>query len=133
MKIGLEFVDEGFSWFGSRHICLLDIYRITESLPKHELFGLTSQIRRAATSIPTNIAEGCGRDGDAELGRFLNIAKGSASEVEYLLQLARDLNYIEPKAEERLKFQTVEVRKMLYGFAKELRSRKTAIALRWLG
>jgi 23S rRNA-intervening sequence protein len=65
------------------HQLVLNIYRHTESLPKSELFGLTSQIRRAATSIPTNITEGCGRDGEAELGRFLNIAKGSTSEVEY--------------------------------------------------
>lgn len=77
------------------HQLTLNIYQAAESLPKSELFSLTSQIRRAVTSIPTNIAEGCGRDGEAELGRFLNIAKGSASEVEYLLQLTHDLNYIE--------------------------------------
>jgi four helix bundle protein len=80
------------------HQLVLSIYRHTESLPKSELFGLTSQIRRAATSIPTNIAEGCGRDGEAELGRFLIIAKDSTSEVEYLLQLTHDLNYIESEA-----------------------------------
>ena len=102
------------------HSLVLDIYRITESFPKQELFGLTSQIRRAATSIPTNIAEGCGRDGDAELGRFLNIAKGSTSEVEYLLQLAGDLNYIKQEVQERLIQQAVEVRKMLYGLQRSL-------------
>jgi four helix bundle protein len=110
----------GLAVWKQAHLLVLNIYRVTEAFPKQELFGLTSQIRRAAASIPTNIAEGCGRDGDAELGRFLNIAKGSTSEVEYLLQLARDLNYIEPKAEERLTLQTIEVRKMLYGLQKSL-------------
>jgi four helix bundle protein len=103
------------------HQLVLNIYRHTKLFPNSELFGLTSQIRRAATSIPTNIAEGCGRDGEAELGRFLNIAKGSASEVEYLLQLAQDLNYIESEAHKKLSTQTVEVRKMLNGLQKSLR------------
>jgi four helix bundle protein len=110
----------GLAVWRQAHLLVLDIYRITELLPKQELFGLTSQIRRAAASIPTNIAEGCGRDGDAELGRFLNIAKGSTSEVEYLIQLVRDLNYIELKAEERLTLQAIEVRKMLHGLQKSL-------------
>ncbi len=82
--------------------------------------GLTSQIRRAVASIPTNIAEGRGRDGEAELGRFLNIAKGSTSEVEYLLQLAHDLNYIETKLHQPLTSQTIEIRKMLHGLMKSL-------------
>lgn len=110
----------GLAVWKNAHLLVLDIYRVTEAFPKQELFGLTSQIRRAAASIPTNIAEGCGRDGDAELGRFLSIAKGSTSEVEYLLQLARDLNYIEPTTGERLTVQTIEVRKMLYGLHKSL-------------
>jgi four helix bundle protein len=110
----------GLAVWKQAHLLVLNVYRVTESFPKHELFGLTSQIRRAAASIPTNIAEGCGRDGDAELGRFLNIAKGSTSEVEYLLQLARDLSYIELEAGERLMLQTVEIRKMLYGLQKGL-------------
>ena len=110
----------GLAVWRQAHLLVLDIYRITELFPKQELFGLTSQIRRAAASIPTNIAEGCGRDGDAELGRFLNIAKGSTSEVEYLIQLVRDLNYIELKAEERLTLQAIEVRKMLHGLQKSL-------------
>jgi four helix bundle protein len=88
----------GLAVWKNAHLLVLDVYRVTESFPKHELFGLTSQIRRAAASIPTNIAEGCGRDGNAELGRFLNIAKGSTSEVEYLLELARGLNYLESES-----------------------------------
>ncbi len=102
------------------HQLTLSIYQATESLPKSELFGLTSQIRRAVASIPTNIAEGCGRDGEAEFGRFLNIAKGSTSEVEYLLQLTHDLNYIETTLHQQLASQTVEIRKMLHGLMKSL-------------
>jgi four helix bundle protein len=118
----------GLAVWKQAHLLVLNVYRITESLPKHELFGSTSQIRRAATSIPTNIAEGCGRDGDAELGRFLNIAKGSASEVEYLLQLAGDLGYIDPEAQERVTIETVEVRKMLHGLQRSLREKSQPAA-----
>ncbi len=103
------------------HQLVLDIYRATQSLPKSELFGPTSQIRRAAASIPTNLAEGCGRDGEAELGRFLNIAKGSTSEVEYLLQLARDLSSLDPTLHAKLSTQTIDIRKMLHGLLKSLR------------
>jgi four helix bundle protein len=76
------------------HQLVLDIYLITKSFPKEEVYGLTSQIRRSCSSIPTNIAEGCGRNSDAELNRFLVIAMGSASELEYQLILIKDLGYI---------------------------------------
>lgn len=76
------------------HLFTLEIYSITNSFPKEELFGLTSQIRRASASIPTNISEGCGRDSDAEFNRFLTIALGSANEVEYQILLSKDLKYI---------------------------------------
>lgn len=114
----------GLEVWRQAHRLVLDVYRATESLPKSELFGLTSQIRRAVASIPTNIAEGCGRDGEAELGRFLNIAKGSSSEVEYLLQLAHDLNYIAQESHQKLSTQTVEIRKMLHGLVKSLHTSK---------
>ena len=89
------------------------IYHITASFPREETYGLTSQIRRAASSIPSNIAEGCGRDGDAELARFCTIAKGSASELEYQLLLARDLKLLQPNDYETLSQQTVEIKRML--------------------
>jgi four helix bundle protein len=76
------------------HRLTLDVYRASRSFPKDELFGLTSQTRRASASIPANIAEGCGRNGDPEFARFLQIAMGSACELEYHLLLAFDLNFI---------------------------------------
>jgi len=76
------------------HLFALEVYSITKEFPKEEIYGVTSQIRRASISIPTNISEGCGRDSDAEFNRFLAIALGSATEVEYLLLLSKDLNYI---------------------------------------
>jgi four helix bundle protein len=69
----------------SGHQLTVEIYRQTKNFPKEELFGLTSQLRCATSSIPANIAEGCGRDGDAELKRFLNIALGSVCEVDYFI------------------------------------------------
>ena len=76
--------------WGKAHDLALKVYRVTEAFPKTELFGLTSQIRRAGVSIPANIAEGCGRDTDADFARFLQIAMGSASELEYHLLLAHE-------------------------------------------
>ena len=77
------------------------------------MFGLTSQMRRASASIGMNIAEGCCRKGDAEMGRFLQIAMGSASELEYQFLLAHDLDYLRDAGYERLTAQVVEVKKML--------------------
>lgn len=76
------------------HKFTLEIYEITKKFPREEIYGLTSQIRRSSSSIPTNISEGCGRDSDAEFNRFLTIALGSANETEYLIMLSKDLNYI---------------------------------------
>lgn len=78
------------------HGIALEVYRATKSFPKDELFGLTGQMRRAAVSIPANLAEGCGRDGDAELKRFVTIALGSACELDYHVLLATDLGYLTP-------------------------------------
>jgi len=103
------------------HGLTLQVYKITESFPKEELYGLTSQIRRAAASIPTNIAEGCGRGTDAELARFIDIALGSASEVEYHLLLAHDLGYIAENDYDVLSTETIEIKRMLTTFAKTVR------------
>jgi four helix bundle protein len=76
------------------HRLVQDLYDATGNFPREETYGLTAQLRRCSASIPANIAEGCGRSGDAELGRFMLIAMGSASELEYHLLLARDLGYL---------------------------------------
>lgn len=74
------------------HQLTLDVYKHTSDFPSEEKFGITSQIRRSAASIPTNISEGCGRESDKEFNQFLNYSLGSASETEYLFILSRDLN-----------------------------------------
>ena len=99
------------------HALTLDIYKISGTcFPKDELYGLTSQIRRASASIPTNIAEGCGRRTQAEFNQFLQIAVGSSTEVEYQLQLAHDLNYIDSSCYEELCSKVVATRKMILTF-----------------
>jgi four helix bundle protein len=80
------------------HALVLDVYRQTSAFPRTELFGLTSQIRRAAVSVPANLAEGCGRGTQRELARFAAIALGSTNELEYLLVLAKDLAYLEDES-----------------------------------
>jgi len=104
------------------HRLTLDLYGLTSGFPSSEVFGLASQIRRAAASVPTNIAEGCGRDSDAELARFLRIAMGSGNEVEYLLMLSRDLNYIPKPDYEALSAQLLEMKRMLAGLLTRLRA-----------
>ncbi len=103
------------------HRLTLDVYAATKAFPADERFGLTSQVRRSAASIPTNIAEGCGRDSEKELGRFLTIASGSASELEYQLLLAHDLGFLEAERSDRLSEQVIEVRQMIAGLLRKLR------------
>ena len=99
---------------------MLDIYKISSEFPKEEQFGLTSQIRRAAASIPTNIAEGCGRLTNKDFSHFLQISIGSASEVEYELLLAFEIGYISEAEYRRLSESTVSVRKMIAKYQSEL-------------
>jgi len=95
------------------HAVTIEIYTASRSFPKEELYGLTSQMRRASVSIGANIAEGSCRKGDTEFGRFLQIAMGSASELEYHLLLARDLRILQATDYERLSTGIVEVIRML--------------------
>ena len=110
------------------HSLTLELYGVTASFPRSEQFGLTGQIRRAASSIPANIAEGCGRDGDAELARFLQIGMGSASELEYHILLARDLKLINAQTHDRLNAQIVEVKRMIAPLIRHLRTNPLTIA-----
>lgn len=106
------------------HQLTLSIYRGTAHFPKEELFGLTSQMRRCSASIGANIAEGCGRRGNAELHRFLQIALGSASELEYHLLLAHDLEYLKSNAYEELSSAAQEVKKMLTALSSRVYSER---------
>ncbi len=103
------------------HRLTLALYRATDRFPKSEMFGLTSQIRRAAASVPTNLAEGCGRWGDGDMGRFVQIAMGSASEVDYLMLLARDLEYLPAGQYEAASAELDEIRRMLTALYKRIR------------
>jgi four helix bundle protein len=91
----------------------LEIYRLTKSFPEAERFGIISQFRRAAASVPTNIAEGTKHQGRQDYARFLNMAEGSWAETEYLLMLSRDLGYLAPKTSEIPLAETGEFAKML--------------------
>ena len=99
--------------WGKAHALVLDVYNSSRQFPRDELYGLTSQMRRASVSIGANIAQGCCRKGDAELGRFLQIAMGSASELEYELLVSRDLSLLNLDDFQRLEGEVIEVKRML--------------------
>ena len=103
------------------HRCAVEVYRTTGAFPSEERFGLVAQLRRSAASVPANIAEGCGRESDRELIRFLSIAAGSASEAEYHLLLSRDLGYLAEEDYQELVKQICEVRRMLSAFMQKLK------------
>ena len=106
------------------HALTLATYRATAAFPKQEMYSLTNQIQRAAVSIPANISEGCGKNGDAESKRYLYIAMGSASELEYLLLLAHDLTYLPDKTYLSLSGQLIETRKMLNALIQKLKANR---------
>lgn len=102
------------------HELALACYAATANFPKQELFGLVSQIRRSASSVPANIAEGCGRRGNAEFHRFLQISTGSASELEYHLLLSRDLKFLESADYDNLQSQVTDVKRMLASLLRKI-------------
>lgn len=104
------------------HGVTLKVYKLSRLFPKEEIYGLTSQIRRASVSIAANIAEGAGRSGDIEMARFFQIAFGSACELEYHLLLAKDLEYLPAVKHSEVDKEVVEVKKMLASFLRKLRS-----------
>lgn len=104
------------------HQLVLDLYVITATFPKTEQFNLISQINRAAVSVPTNIAEGCGRETQKELIRFLYISSGSAHELEYLILLSTDLKFIPKEKSERIISEIIEIKKMLGSLIKRINS-----------
>ena len=107
------------------HSLVLRIYNATCTFPEPERYGLTSQMRRAAVSVPANIAEGCARSGRVEFRQFLHISAGSASELDYLLLLGRDLHFLTEKQHEALYSSLYEVRRMLTGLIERLSTNNT--------
>jgi four helix bundle protein len=99
----------------------LQVYKLTDKFPKHELFGITSQLRRAALSVPTNIVEGYNRKSKKELHRFIDIALGSLAETEYLIEFSRRLGYIKSDIS-FIETAIAEVGKLLWSFQKALKS-----------
>ena len=102
------------------HELVLDVYTKTRGFPPSETYGVTSQIRRASVSIPTNLAEGCGRTTDSEFARFIHISLGSAHEVEYLLQLSKDLQYLSETDYFPLNERVNLIKRMLYHLEKSI-------------
>src|SRR5436309_5837813 len=98
------------------HDLTLELYRVSQRFPREEIYGITGQLRRAAVSIGANLAEGCGRRTSSELARFVRIAMGSASELDYHLLLCRDLGYMKDEDFKRVESELTEVRKMLTSF-----------------
>jgi four helix bundle protein len=99
------------------------VYKSTSSFPRTENYGLTAQLRRAAASIPANIAEGCGRNGDPELSRFVRISLGSATELEYHLLLSRDIGLLDASTYTELNSEVRRIQGMLAGLKEALKKK----------
>ncbi len=99
----------------------ISVYRVTAGFPRDELFGLTSQMRRAAVSVPSNIVEGCARDSEADYIRFLNIAFGSLRELHYQLDLSKRLGFLSARDSSLIEPNVVETEKVLNGLIRALR------------
>jgi four helix bundle protein len=104
------------------HNLAKNIYKATRTFPSEELYGITSQIRRASVSVPANIAEGCGRQGNAELSRFLQISLGSANELEYHLLLSNELKFLDDEDFKPLNQQVNEIKGMLIALLQKLKT-----------
>ena len=102
------------------HELTLEVYKITSIFSKEELFGITSQLRRATSSIPTNISEGCGRNSDKEFNQLLNIALCSALETEYLFILSKDLNYLNQEQFQDLELKINNIKSKIYKLKQKL-------------
>jgi len=103
------------------HDLTLAVYQNTRAFPKEEMYGLTGQLRRAAASVGANIAEGCGRRSDAEMRRFVQIARGSANEVEYHLLLAKDLGFLTAEEHQDLRAKVLEIQRVLAALVQSLK------------
>jgi len=108
------------------HRITLSVYRATAAFPKHERFGLTSQIRRASASIAANLAEGCGRRSDGEMARFVQIAMGSGAELSYHLLLARDLGFMKSEEYDELNANLERTMRMLSALSSKVRKPSAA-------
>lgn len=107
--------------WGKAHHFTLKVYEVSKSFPKDELYSLTNQLRRAASSIPANIAEGCGKNSQSEFAHFLNISLGSANEAEYFLILSKDLNYLNTDDFTKLSVSINEIKAMLITLINKVR------------
>lgn len=104
------------------HAFTLSVYEISKTFPKDELYSLTNQLRRAASSVPANIAEGCGKNTQSDFARFLNVALGSANEAEYFLLLSKDLKYLPENKFPELEDNINETKAMLISLINKVRS-----------
>ena len=122
-KVGRVMRDfRGLKVWQKSHRLTLQIYKTTRGFPNEERYGLTSQMRRSGASIPSNIAEGCGSSSDAELARYLQIAMNSASELEYHILLAHDLDLIDSTNYKSLNDEVTQIKRMLTAFIRRLKA-----------